>query len=98
MIRGLCPSCKLSSEIRNTSLSYHYKNLPMQYRENFLSIKNGKFQWKNLVNSNMFDQNIDCGYMLEPPLEGGSNEYPKSMFWIENTKNRFTPVNPSFTI
>ena len=25
-------------------------------------------------------QNIDCGYSLEPPHRGGSNEYPKSMF------------------
>ena len=26
------------------------------------------------------DQNIDCGYSLEPPRQGGSNEYPQSMF------------------
>ena len=25
-------------------------------------------------------QNIDCGYSLEPPQRGGSNEYPQSMF------------------
>ena len=25
-------------------------------------------------------QNIDCGYSLEPPRQGGSKEYPKSMF------------------
>ena len=25
-------------------------------------------------------QNIDCGYSLEPPRQGGSNEYPQSMF------------------
>ena len=25
-------------------------------------------------------QNIDCGYLLEPPCRGGSNEYPQSMF------------------
>ena len=25
-------------------------------------------------------QNIDCGYSLEPPRLGGSNEYPQSMF------------------
>ena len=25
-------------------------------------------------------QNIDCGYSLEPPRPGGSNEYPQSMF------------------
>ena len=28
-------------------------------------------------------QNIDFGYSLEPPRRGGSNEYPKSMFWAE---------------
>ena len=27
-----------------------------------------------------FAQNIDCGYMLEPPQGGGSNGYPQSMF------------------
>ena len=27
--------------------------------------------------------NIDCGYSLEPPHRGGSNEYPQSMFWAE---------------
>ena len=25
-------------------------------------------------------QNMDCGYSLEPPHRGGSNEYPQSMF------------------
>ena len=28
-------------------------------------------------------QNIDCGYSLEPPRRGGSNEYPQSMFWAK---------------
>ena len=28
-------------------------------------------------------QNIDCGYSLEPPRRGSSNEYPQSMFWAE---------------
>ena len=28
-------------------------------------------------------RNIDCGYSLEPPRRGGSNEYPQSMFWAE---------------
>ena len=28
----------------------------------------------------IFDQNIDRGYMLEPPQWGGSNEYPQSIF------------------
>ena len=29
----------------------------------------------------VFAQNIDCGYTLEMPRRGGSNEYPQSMFW-----------------
>ena len=29
---------------------------------------------------NIFPQNIDSGYTLEPPRRGGSNEYPQSMF------------------
>ena len=28
-------------------------------------------------------QNIDCGYSLELPRRGSSNEYPQSMFWAE---------------
>ena len=44
--------------------------------ENFNS-KNWKFSDKK--NSDIFHisvQNIDCGYSLEPPRRGGSNEYP----------------------
>ena len=32
-------------------------------------------------------QNIDCGYSLEPPRRGGSNEYLQSMFLIRSMKN-----------
>ena len=45
-----------------------------------------------------FSQNIHCGYTLEPPRRGGSNEYPQCMFWIKNKKNSYTPANPSFSI
>ena len=31
-------------------------------------------------------QNIDCGYSLEPPRRGGSNEYQQPMFWAETWK------------
>ena len=31
-------------------------------------------------------QNIDCGYSLEPPRRGGSNEYPQSVFLSRNKK------------
>ena len=36
----------------------------------------------------IFAQNIDCGYTLEPPRRGGSNEYPQSVFWNKNKINR----------
>ena len=39
-----------------------------------------------------------CGYSLEPPRRGGSNEYPQSMFLSRNKTIMYTPVNPSFTI
>ena len=42
--------------------------------------------------------NIDCGYTLEPPRQGSSNEYPQSMFWTKDKKNRFTPAYPSVAI
>ena len=44
----------------------------------------------------IFAQNIDCGYTLEPPQRGSSNEYPQSMFWSKNKKNMYTPAYPSF--
>ena len=31
----------------------------------------------------IYAQNIDCGYSLEPPRRGGSNEYPQYMFCAE---------------
>ena len=52
-----------------------------KYTESFTS-KNWKFSDKK--NSDIFHisaQNIDCGYSLEPPRRGGSNEYPQSMFY-----------------
>ena len=53
---------------------------------------------KKMIFFFIFVQNIDCGYTLEPPHRGGSNEYPQSMFWSKNTKNRYTPAYPSFAI
>ena len=53
---------------------------------------------KNTDIFHIFVQNIDRGYSLEPPRQGGSNEYPQSMFLNKNMKNNVYPVNPSFTI
>ena len=41
-------------------------------------------------------ENIDCGYSLEPPRRGGSNEYPQSMFLSRNTINNVYPCTPQF--
>ena len=35
------------------------------------------FRWKILIFFHISAQNIDCGYALEPPRRGGSNEYQK---------------------
>ena len=67
------------------------------YRD-FLALKIENFQLKNFDIFLIFAQNIDCGYTLEPPHRGGSNEYPQSMFWSKNKKNRYTPAYPSFAI
>ena len=50
-----------------------------KYTENFTT-KNENFQIKNSDIFHISAQNIDCGYSLEPPRRGGSNEYPQSMF------------------
>ena len=34
-------------------------------------------------------KNIDCGYSLEPPRQGGSNKYPQSMFWVEQKYEKY---------
>ena len=40
--------------------------------------------------------NIDCGYSLEPPRRGGSNEYPQYMFLSRNKKNNIYTCKPQF--
>ena len=54
--------------------------MPMQYTEIFKIVKNENFHLKDFDIFLIFAQNIDYGYMLEPHGQGGSNEYPKSMF------------------
>ena len=47
-----------------------------------------------MKNSDIFHisaQNIDCGYSFEPPRQGGSNEYPQSIFLTRNKKNNVYP-------
>ena len=54
------------------------------------------FQIKNSDIFHISAKNIDCGYSLEPPRSGGSNEYPQSMFLSRNNKNNVYPCKPQF--
>ena len=78
---------------------WHYENiLPMQSTEIVLALKIENFVGKFFICFLFLLQNIDCGYSLEPPRRGDSNEYPQSLFWSKNKKNKYTPVYPSLTI
>ena len=53
---------------------------------------------KNSGSFHISVQNIDCGYVLEPPRLGGSNEYPQYMLLSKSKSINVYPVNPSFTL
>ena len=73
----------------------HYENMPIQiYRKFHLQILN-IFRRKTDI-FHISAENIDCGYSLEPPRRGGSNEYPQSMFLSRNKKNNVYPCKPQF--
>ena len=57
-----------------------------KYTENFTP-KHGNFQIKSSDIFHISALNIDCGYSLEPFLQGGSNKYSQSMFLSRNKKN-----------
>ena len=64
------------------------KTCPCTKQRFFSGVKIENFQLKILIFFFIFAQNIDCVYTLEPPRRGGSNDYPQSMFWSKNKKNR----------
>ena len=74
----------------------HYENTPIQIYRKFHLPKNWKFLDKNYDIFHISALNIDCGYSLEPPRWGGSNEYPQSMFLRRNKKNNVYPWKPQF--
>ena len=76
----------------SSSLRKHaYSNI-----QKISSPKTEIFQIKILIPFHTSAQNIDCGYSLEPPRRGGSNEYPQSMFLSRNKKNDVYPCKPQF--
>ena len=66
-----------------------------KYTENFTT-KNWNLSDKKSHILHISAQNIDCGYSIEPPRRGGSNEYPQSMFLSRNKKNNVYPCKPQF--
>ena len=58
--------------------------------------KNENFEIKNSDILSISAQNIDCGYLLEPPQQGGSNESPQSMLLSRNKKHNVYPCKPQF--
>ena len=90
-----CSIEDVREEPQSQNIAHITKTRLFKYIENFTS-KIENFQIKK--NSDIFHisaQNIDCGYLLEPPRRGGSN-YPQSMFLSRNKKNNVCPCKPQF--
>ena len=64
----------------------------MQYSVTFSALKIENFNGKYFIFI-LFLPKTDCGYMLEPPGRGSSNEYPQFMFWIKNEKKIGIPLH-----
>ena len=65
-----------------------------KYIQNISPPKTDNFSGKNFDIFHISAQNIDCGYSLEPPYQGGSNEYPQFMFLSRNKKINVYPCKP----
>ena len=68
----------------------------LKYTENFTTKKKKIYRKKNTDINHISAQNIDCGYSLERPRRGGSNEYRQSVFLARNKKNNVYPCKPQF--
>ena len=77
----ICESAKSNVSLCNHAItkSYLYSFDPL--KPHFYIVKLG-LQGYALFFLYMLE-NINCGYSLEPPRRGGSNEYPQSTFWTE---------------
>ena len=97
------PELQLNKANSSDTKAPFYLNLSISLREhaysNILKISPQKTENLQIKNSHIFHisaQNIDCGYSLEPPRRGGSNEYPHSMFLSRNKKINVYPCKPQF--
>ena len=85
------------------SLSYQYQsiapNIPLRkhahaINRDFLTLEIEIFQLNYFGILLIVAQNINCGYTLEPPRRGGSNEYTQCICFSKNKINRNTPAYP----
>ena len=80
-----CPEKRLHSltkkgvQIMKIIFFFITKTRLFKHIENFTTKKTENFQKKKSDIFHISAQNIDCGYSLEPPRGGGSNQYPQSM-------------------
>ena len=77
--------CLGKAVLRDCGISWVYSLIPLLKHaySNILKIlppKNENFQIKKSDIFHNSAQNIDCGYSLDPPRRGGSNEYPQHVF------------------
>ena len=89
--RGLNPrpsACKTRAQITRPS------TLRKHAYSNIVKILPAKHENSDILQVSA--QNIDCGYSLESPQWGSSNEYPQSMFLSRNKKNNVYPCKPQY--
>ena len=82
-------------------LNYYLNHYPLRKHaySNIKEISPPKTENFHLKKPDIFHisaQNIYCGYSLEPPRRGGSNEYPQSMFLSRHKKINVYPCIPQF--
>ena len=80
----------------NPFTDYITKTCLFKYTEKLITEKLKIFRQKIQIFFIFLLKNIDCGYSLELPRRGGSNEYPQSMFLSRNKKNNVYPYKPQF--
>ena len=96
-LNTICVLCRWIIRVQDClQIWLHYENIPIQIYCKFNHQKNENFQIKNSDIFYVSAQNIDCGYSLEPPRRGGSNEYPQYMFLSRNKKNNVYPCKSQF--
>ena len=75
-------------------INIHYENMPIQIILKISPPKTENFQIKLTDIFHFSAQNIDCGYLFEPPRRADSTEYQQPMCLGRIRKIMYTPVKP----